>query len=175
MLNFFYVFYNSGLAFALSHERVALLITTVYSVYCAWAYVGWLGLAFAFNLAFVSSDILIYFLKNSVNQQRRPDSSAEQTPGMQGQPGFFNTEHTHASSSSETGPGFSADRSPGIPSTSGADSELTSEDEIVRLLNCTDHYSALGLTRFENVDVALLKREYRKKVPSFVIVCLLFI
>ncbi|PON93134.1 Terminal organelle assembly protein [Trema orientale] len=156
------VIFLGGLAFALSHERVALFISTVYSVYCAWAYVGWLGLLFALNLAFVSSDILIHFLKNNVNQHRRPDGSTEQRPGMQGQQGFFNSEHMHASSF-ETGPGFSVDRNPGAPSTSGADSEITSEDEVVRLLNSTDHYSVLGLLRYENVDVSLLKREYRKK------------
>lgn len=156
------VIFLGGLAFGLSRERIALLITTVYSVYCAWTYVGWLGLIFALNLAFISSDILIYYLKSNLNQQREPNRPAEQTPGMQGQPGFFNSEHMHASSS-ETGPGFSADRSPGVPSTSGADSDVTSEDEVVRLLNCTDHYSALGLSRYENVDVSLLKREYRKK------------
>ena len=60
---------NSGLAFMLRHERVALLITTVYSVYCAWLYVGWLGLLLAFNITFISSDVLIYFLKKNIEQQ----------------------------------------------------------------------------------------------------------
>nr|POE95560.1 dnaj like subfamily c member 14 [Quercus suber] len=110
-----FVIFLGGLAFMLSHERIALLITTVYSIYCAWAYVGWLGLLIA-----------------------------------------------HASTS-ETGPGLSADRGPGVPSTSGTDSELTSEEEVVRLLNCTDHYLVLGLSRYEDIDVSVLKREYRKK------------
>ncbi|KAL3617189.1 hypothetical protein CASFOL_038936 [Castilleja foliolosa] len=52
---------------------------------------------------------------------------------------------------------------PGVPSTSQSDSELTSEDEIVGLLSCADHYAALGLTRLENIDVLVIKREYRKK------------
>ncbi|XP_020220765.1 uncharacterized protein LOC109803554 [Cajanus cajan] len=149
-----------GLAFMSSHERVALLITTVYSVYCAWQYVGWLGLLLAFNLAFISSDVLIYFLKKNIDQQSR-SNPFEQRAGMHGQPGFSD-EPTHASSS-ENGPGPSADRSAGIPSTSGVDSDVTSEDEVVRLLNCSDHYSALGLTRYQNIDVSILKREYRKK------------
>lgn len=141
----------------------------MYSIYCAWAYVGWLGLLLGLNLSFISSDCLIYFLKNNVNQQRRSTEFPE-TPGMQGQSGFFDNEQGHASSS-DNGPWFSADRSPGVPSTSGTDSEITSEDEVVRLLNCTDHYSALGFSRYENVDVALLKREYKKKVSA--ILCLL--
>ncbi|XP_050218352.1 uncharacterized protein LOC126669078 isoform X2 [Mercurialis annua] len=150
-----------GLAFLFSHERVALLITTVYSVYCAWTYVGWLGLFLALNLSFLSSDILIYFLKNSVNQRGRSDPT-EQGAEMEDQPGFSNGE-SFRPSFTETGPGLSADRSPGVPSTSGTDSELTSEEEVIRLLNCSDHYSVLGLSRFENVDVSLLKKEYRKK------------
>lgn len=132
-------------------------------MYCAWAYVGWLGVLLGLNLSFISSDCLIYFLKNNVNQNSRPTDSPEETSGMHDQQGFFNGEHVHASSS-ENGPWFSADRSPGVPSTSGADSELTSEDEIVRLLSCTDHYSVLGFARYEDVDVTLLKREYKKKV-----------
>ena len=146
----------------LSHERIALLITTSYSVYCARTYVGWFGLILAFNLSFISSDALIFFLKNSINEHRRAPRAPEQTAGMQGQPGFFYSEPEP--SSADIGSGPSADRSPGIPSTSGTDFEITSEDEVVRLLNCTDHYSALGLSRYENVDVSILKREYRKKV-----------
>ncbi|KAF2310311.1 hypothetical protein GH714_007698 [Hevea brasiliensis] len=127
-----FVIIIGGLAFMLSHERLALLITTVYSVYCAWTYVGWLGLILALYLSFISSDVLIFFLKNNINQ-RRSSRSPEQSAGVEGQPGFFNN------------------------------AELTSEEEVIRLLNCTDHYSVLGLSRYENVDVSLLKREYRKK------------
>ena len=151
-----------------SHERLALLITTIYSVYCAWMYAGWLGLLLALNLSFISSDVLSYYLKNNINQQGRPDGNPEQTNGMHSQPGFFNDESVHAPFS-ENVPGFSADRGPGVASTSGVDTEITSEDEIARLLNCTDHYSALGLSRYQNVDVNVLKREYRKKVhPMFI-------
>ncbi|KAL7178351.1 hypothetical protein ACSBR2_031495 [Camellia fascicularis] len=152
---------SGGLTFMLSHERLALLITTLYSVYCAWTYVGWLGLILALNLSFVSSDALIFFLKDNINEHRRPHQSPEQMAGMQGQPGFFHS--GPEPSSPETGSGLSADHSSGVPSTRGTDSEITSEEEVVRLLNCTDHYSVLGLFRYENVDVSILKREYRKK------------
>ncbi|KAJ6324712.1 hypothetical protein OIU76_011913 [Salix suchowensis] len=152
-----FVIIISGLAFMFSQERLTLLIITVYSTYCVWSYVGWLGLLLALNLSFISSDILVYFLKNNINRQRRSGRTSEHSAGMEGRPGVFNGD------SFETGPGLSADRSPGVPSTSGSDSELTSEEEVVRLLNCTDHYSALGLSRNENVDVSVLKREYRKK------------
>ncbi|KAG7537269.1 DnaJ domain [Arabidopsis suecica] len=142
----FFLFFG-GLAFLMKHERIALFIITVYSVYSAWSYVGWLGLLLAFNLAFISTDALIYFFKNKLNQQNTGDGPTEPVND----------------SSFEKGPGFPGDRGPGVASTSGTDSELTSEDEVARLLNCADHYSALGLARYGNVDMAYLKREYRKK------------
>ncbi|CAI9771118.1 unnamed protein product [Fraxinus pennsylvanica] len=151
----------AGLAFILSHDRIALFITTVYSMYCAWTYVGWLGVLVGLNLSFISSDVLLYVLRNTL-EQRRPDIHAEQAAGMQGEPSFFSHESMHASSSG-IGTDVPDDRNPGIPSTSKSDSEMTSEDEVVRLLNCKDHYSALGLFRFQNVDVSVIKREYRKK------------
>lgn len=129
------------------------------------------------NLSFISSDALIYVLKNNINEHRRSNRYPEQTAGMQDQPGFFHDDPMQASSSEFSGTGFAADRCPGTPSTSGADSEISSEDEVVRLLNCSDHYAALGLSRYENIDPSLLKKEYRKKV-SFCInvttVCMIY-
>ncbi|ERN03153.1 hypothetical protein AMTRI_Chr02g220690 [Amborella trichopoda] len=151
-----------GVAFLLNQERIALLITTLYAIYSAKLYVGWLGLFLGINLSFISSDVLIYFLKNNINERESRGATDE----TQGRPGAFFGEPLHSGSSD---PGFqtatarSTDQ--GFPSTSGASSEteLTSEEEVVRLLNCADHYAALGLSRFENIDVQSLKREYRKK------------
>lgn len=156
------IIFFGGLAFTFSHERLALFITTVYSVYCAWTYVGWFGLLLGLNLSFISSDALVYYLKSTRSEHSMPNSPPEQTDGTQGRRGFFYGDPLNASSP-ETRSGGSADRGQGVPSTSGDDSEITSEEEIIRLLNCTDHYSALGLSCFGNVDVSLLKREYRKK------------
>ena len=148
----------------LSHERLALLIMTVYSAYSAWTLVGWLGIIVALNLSFFSSDALIFFLRNNMNEQRRSNSVPEQNG-----PGVFNGEEARASfmdGGTHTHPHPPADRSPGVPSTSGSD-DLTSEDEVVRLLNSVDHYSAFGLSRFQEIDALFLKREYRKKVFNF--------
>ena len=112
-----------------------------------------------FNLSFFSSDVLIYFLKNNTDEHR--SKPFERTDGAQGDWSFHNSE-THFQFSDD-GSGQSVDRSAGVASTSGAE-DLTSEDEVVRLLNCTDHYSALGLSRYQQVDMSVLKREYKKKV-----------
>ncbi|XP_027164857.1 uncharacterized protein LOC113765005 [Coffea eugenioides] len=157
------VLLSGGLAFILGRERLALFIATSYSVYCAWASVGWLGLLFGLNISFISSDVLIFFLRNNINEQRRATGAAEQTAEVPGQSGFVSDDQVRNSSAEAGAAGPSTDRRSGVPSTSGLDSETTSEDEVVRLLNCSDHYAALGLSRFENVDVSVLKREYRKK------------
>lgn len=149
----------------MKHDRIALFIASAYSVYCAWNYVGWLGLVLGLNLSFISSDALLFFLKNIINEQRMPNSYPEEAAGFQGQPSFTPDD---ASSTGIGATGLRADRSPGMPSTSGSDSEMTSEDEIVRLLNCGDHYAALGVSRFEIVDASIIKKEYRKKVNVWI-------
>ncbi|XP_026430306.1 uncharacterized protein LOC113326845 [Papaver somniferum] len=58
-----------------------------------------------------------------------------------------------------------ADRNAGEPSSTGSGSEieLTSEEEVGRMLNSSDLYSALVLARYENIDMSSLKCEYSKK------------
>lgn len=157
-----FFFLNLGVLYRLKHERLAVFVVNLYSVYCAWTYVGWLGLIFGLNLSFVSSDILIFFLRNNVNDYRRPNSSPDQTTGVQGEPSFYSGGSVPPSADDVYV--HTADRGTGIPSTSGFDTDMTSEDEVLRLLNSTDHYSALGLSRFQNIDASVLKKEYRKKV-----------
>ncbi|XP_051127911.1 uncharacterized protein LOC127249239 [Andrographis paniculata] len=155
------IIFLGGLTFMMAHDRIALFITSAYALYCAWNYVGWLGLVVGMNLSFVSSDALLFFLRNIISERGAPNSSSEQAAGVQGQQPSPN--QSNHSSPMEKGATGLPDRSQGVPSTSGIDSEMTSEDEVVRLLNCSDHYAALGLSRFENVDLSVIKRDYRKK------------
>ncbi|KAM3265084.1 putative protein isoform X1 [Capsicum annuum] len=152
---------SGGALYRLNHERLAVFVITLYSVYCAWTYVGWIGLIFALNLSFISSDILIFFLKDNINEQSRAHSFPDQTTGVQGEPTFYSSGSVPPST--DDGYVHPVDRGTGIPSTSESDAEMTSEDEVLRLLNSTDHYSALGLMRFQSIDASVLKREYRKK------------
>lgn len=147
-----------GFAFLLSRDRIALIITCIYAIYCTWSYVGWLGLLLGMNLSFISSDVLLFFLRSVMHEQGTQNSHTEQ-----GQQPFSRNESGHASPMDAGTTSLQGDRSQGVPSTSGIDSEMTSEDEVVRLLNCSDHYSALGLSRFGDIDVSVIKREYRKK------------
>ncbi|KAL0288086.1 UNVERIFIED_CONTAM: hypothetical protein Scaly_2745100 [Sesamum calycinum] len=126
------IIFLGGLSFALSHDRIALFIASIYSAYCAWNYVGWLGLVFGLNLSFISSDALLFFMRNFINEQTGASSSPEQSAGMQSQPSFSHDECGQASSTETGAAGQQADRSQGVPSTSGTGCEMTSEDEVVR-------------------------------------------
>lgn len=116
------------------------------------------------NLSFFSSDILVQFLRDNADNKKFNGSSrySERSSGRQGN--IFEEFQPSADSTSQARYARASDRDPGDPSTSGPEKELTSEDEVARLLNCTDHYSALGFRRYENIDVSSLKREYKKKV-----------
>ncbi|XP_078435745.1 chaperone DnaJ-domain superfamily protein isoform X2 [Wolffia australiana] len=155
------VVFFGGISFATNHERISLFIAVTYSVYSAKGYIGWLGLFLVFNLASFSVETLVYLLKNKIENQRssEPEHASSQSSTGEDQ----STQDTWHKSSVDDAFFRSSDRGPGVPSTSGADSELTSEEEIVRLLNCSDHYSVLGLPRYEAIDASYLKKEYRKK------------
>ncbi|PWA77692.1 chaperone DnaJ-domain superfamily protein [Artemisia annua] len=128
------------IALAFDLQRVALLIATIYSLYSAWTHVGWLGVILALNLSFFSSDADYFFMTND-------NTGPEPTPEV------------HAWTNQPANRGF------GVASTSGSgfDSVSTSEDEVLRLLNASDHYSTFGFPKFQEIDVSILKREYRKK------------
>ncbi|KAJ3669306.1 hypothetical protein LUZ60_011256 [Juncus effusus] len=135
-----------GISLALRHQKIGLFVTTIYAMYCAKIYVGWFGLFLGINLSFISSDLVLHLIKKL---EENRSNQAENTTFVQDQDETF-----------QFGYQRSTDRGPGEASTSG---ELNSEEEIERLLNCVDHYSALGLPRFAVSDPTCLKKEYRKK------------
>ena len=137
------------IALAFDLQRVALLIVTIYSLYSAWTHVGWLGVILALNLSFFSSEADYFFMTNdNTGPEPTPEVHASITGGGTYQP---------------------ANRGFGVASTSGSGfaSVSTSEDEVLLLLNASDHYSTFGFPKFQEIDVSILKREYRKKVQSF--------
>ncbi|VAI39542.1 unnamed protein product [Triticum turgidum subsp. durum] len=151
-------------SFLLKHERFALLVTCLYSMYCARSYIGWLGLLLSLNLSFFSTDVLVQFLKKNVDNENGSSRNSDQNSDRSSN--FFGEfQQSSKDSSSHSGYTQPSNRGPGDPSTSGAE-ELTSEDEVARLLNCADHYSAFGFRLYEIIDVSVLKREYKKNYVS---------
>lgn len=145
-----------------------------------------MGLTFCTIAAFISSDVVVYFLSNS-------SSESSQGTGFDGkQSGHtFGPSHNPSSknrhSTGSTGPGVSQGTSPGFTSagfsqtapsgedmrsSAGASTSATSEggdstsaeEEVARMLGCSDHYAVFGFVRYDNFDMGVLKREYRKLV-----------
>lgn len=125
---------------------------------------GWFGLLLGLNLSFISSDILIYILKNYVNDEKINVPSEQEAKSQSGTSNFFSESTPHGDDTFNSSFVRSTHCASGSPSTSGFETEMTSENEVARLLTCNDHYSALGFGRYENIDISSLKREYRKKV-----------
>ncbi|KAK1380350.1 hypothetical protein POM88_027094 [Heracleum sosnowskyi] len=125
------VAFYGGLAFA-------LLIATLYLVYCGWFDVGWLGLLYYCNA-------LMFYLTNNNYEFRSPD-----TPSESNGPGNLGEQRNAASSESDFVP--TADSSSGV-----------THEEVERLLNCADHYSALGFSKFVEIKDFILKANYRRK------------
>ncbi|XP_057868886.2 uncharacterized protein LOC131075937 isoform X1 [Cryptomeria japonica] len=164
-----------GIFLASSYPHVAILITTIYSIYCAKVHVGWLGSVFCVNMAFISSDILLYFLKESVDESEGQTSS-DQAKSSKNRGRHFYTESTKpyssdggaGSSGRPSGESFHTNQLGGLntgPSTGGQAEPISNlaEEEVMRLLDSPDYYATLGLSRFEDINSATLKREYRKK------------
>ncbi|KAL3686653.1 hypothetical protein R1sor_009227 [Riccia sorocarpa] len=175
------------------HARVAILVSMLYSVYSVKRQGGWGSLALCIVLAFISSDILVYFLSKSSEGKRGVDcdgkipfgvheqensksgSSNQYQSGENSRPSAgISTHRPDASPNSgvadgaryaEALPNGDDQRSSGRASTSGSpESDAKSaEEEVARVLSCRDHYAVIGFSRYEPFDVATLKREYRKK------------
>ncbi|KAL2624187.1 hypothetical protein R1flu_008432 [Riccia fluitans] len=104
--------------FIFDHARVAILVTMLYSMYSLASHGGWGRLALCIVLAFISSDILVYFLSNSldgkqwVGHERKKSAGAHERGNSK--PGSSDQNHTGQSSTRSAG--TSASRSGASPS-----------------------------------------------------------
>lgn len=127
-------------------------------------------------MAFISSDILLYFLKESIDESTGQTSS-DQAESSKNRGRHIYNESTKpyssdggaGSSGRQSGESFHTSQFGGLntgPSTGGQAEPVSNlaEEEVMRLLDSPDYYATLGLSRFEDINSATLKREYRKKV-----------
>lgn len=157
-----------GALLAANQSRLAVFTTMTYAVYTMKGYGGWLGLLFSIALAFISSDLALYFLSTVEKEEKFTQTKAEHVPPFQQK--SFNGRSSDGSvpyTDSFQGNVDSARSSAGA-STSGINEgdPLSAEEEVARVLGCNDHYAVLGFARYEIFDVSSLKREYRKKVQT---------
>lgn len=191
----------TGGFFVFDHARIAILVTMLYSMYSVKGHGGWASLTLCIVLAFVSSDVVVYFLSNNLDGKQGVGRDGKASAGAheQGNTKSDSSHQNHSSKSSRRSAGTGASRSSASPgggssggfadaagfaeaipnsdyarNSTGASTSGTSEgdptsaqEEVARLLSCMDHYAVIGFSRYEAVDVAVLKREYRKKVTTY--------
>lgn len=137
----------------------------LYALYSAKGYGGWLGLLICTSLAFISSDLVFYFLHSNTEEDKFSKSKAEYSSSSQ--PKNFRGRPSEGSMPYAETFQANVDASMGA-STSGTNEgdPLSAEEEVARVLGCKDHYGVLGFARFDIFDVSILKREYKKKVRN---------
>ncbi|KAF3958918.1 hypothetical protein CMV_016219 [Castanea mollissima] len=129
------LFIVGGYLFSVNHARSVVLVAAIYASYCVKVQVGWHGVFLSINLAFLSSDLLNFMLQ-WCDKMSESTHSEEQKPSARVLGDDFSEEFKELASS---------------------------VDEMKRILNCVDHYEALGFPRHKTIDAKILKQEYRKK------------
>lgn len=161
-----------GSLFTLNHAQLAILITTVYSMYCAKVRGGWLGLILCMNMAFISNDVLIHLLKVSVKEDEKEcvDDRAEESKRKNFCNGHgsssSNGKQRKSPKSSPTGEsscGQFVPKHEESPTSKSVEEAPSIGEEVLRIKSSSDYYETLGLSRYENIDFAVLKRMYKKK------------
>ncbi|XP_052482115.1 uncharacterized protein LOC105782976 isoform X5 [Gossypium raimondii] len=167
------LFIVGGYMFSLSHARLIVLIATTYSIYFVKDRVGWLGVFLSINLAFLSNDVLNYLVQrfDNVSETAHYEEPKESKPVMEddlsGECEYSNpsidSEKVQPCKSSSKSATTSVINQKEVSAKRVVKEETSSADEMTRILNCTDHYQALGIPRHTKIDTAVLKKEYKKK------------
>ncbi|KAB2601967.1 hypothetical protein D8674_002972 [Pyrus ussuriensis x Pyrus communis] len=168
------LFIVGGYLFSLNHARLLVLMATVYAIYCVKVQVGWHGVVISINLAFISNDALSYMLQwcdkvsESTHFEEQKQSETVMEDDFSGECEYSiptdQSEKLHSCNSSST-PSTSAvinEKEESFP-IKVVKEEISSADEMKKILDSIDHYEALGFPRHKKVDAAILKKEYRKK------------
>ncbi|KAF8408778.1 hypothetical protein HHK36_004847 [Tetracentron sinense] len=169
------LFIVGGYLFSLNHARLVVLMASTYAIYCVKVQVGWLGVLLSINLAFLSNDLLNYFLQlcdnvtEKAHFEEHKESESVTEDDLSG-----DSEYSVPSGEAENLHSFKSSSTPSVTSTfvniqtESSTSEVvradaSSMDEMKRILSSMDHYEALGLPRHKDIDATFMRREYRKK------------
>ncbi|KAI5571867.1 hypothetical protein BDE02_11G124100 [Populus trichocarpa] len=171
------LFIVGGYLFSQNHARLVVLMATIYAIYCVKVRVGWHGVFLSINLTFFSNDILNFLLQwcDNVRESTQFEEHKETETVLEDE--FFSEECEFSIPADESEKVQSC-KSSSKPAASASvvnnqkessarkvvvEEETSSADEMKRILDSGGHYEALGFPRHKRIDVAILKKEYRKK------------
>ncbi|PSR95494.1 DnaJ subfamily C member 14 like [Actinidia chinensis var. chinensis] len=169
------LFIVGGYLFSLNHARLVVLMATIYALYCVKVRVGWLGVFLSINLAFLSNDVFNYLLQwcdnlsESTHVEEQKESESFTEDDFSGECEFSvpidEAEKLHSCKSSIKTPATSSiiNKQKESSGKQVVREDAFSINEMKRILNCINHYDALGFPRHKKIDATLLKKEYHKK------------
>ncbi|PKA66024.1 hypothetical protein AXF42_Ash010433 [Apostasia shenzhenica] len=171
------LFIVGGYMVSRSYARVIVIVLAAYALYCVHARAGWSGIFLALNLSFLSNDLLHkliqgYDCASEGSASEEQNASEPVVDDSSSHFGFFaqTTNGDNVASSKPyvkvSGTGVISDDKFNVYSGKIAKIDSASIDEIKRIINCLDHYEAMGFIRTESIDAATLKKEYYKKTLS---------
>ncbi|KAF9667015.1 hypothetical protein SADUNF_Sadunf16G0288900 [Salix dunnii] len=169
------LFIVGGYLFSLNHARLVVLMATIYAIYFVKVQVGWHGVFLSVNLTFFSNDVLNFLLQwcDNVSESTQSDEHKESETVLEDE---FSAECEFSfpvDESEKVQPCKSSSKP--VASSSVVNNqkessarkvvveETSSTNEMKRILDSVNHYEALGFPRHKRIDVAILKKEYRKK------------
>lgn len=143
---------------------------------------GWLGVVVSISLSFLSNDLLNYVLQwcDNLRESTHFEEHKESVPfsdddfvedfGYSTPTDEDEKVHSCKSSSTKSSASTTTPTSTVVKKQNESSANhvvkevVNSPDEMKRILGSVDHYEALGVSRINNIDAVLLKKEYRKKV-----------
>ncbi|XP_071692824.1 uncharacterized protein [Rutidosis leptorrhynchoides] len=173
------LFIVGGYVFSLNHARLVILMATMYALYCVKVQAGWSGLLVSINLAFLSNDALNCMIQWSDNLSEKTHFEEQKIPKSfvdddfvaenefsvpTDEPEKVNEKvHSYKSSSKPAATATVEHKQKESISIPVVKDDGEAINEMKRIINCLDHYEALGYSRYKKIDALLLKKEYRKK------------
>ncbi|KAB5534846.1 hypothetical protein DKX38_017932 [Salix brachista] len=169
------LFIVGGYLFSQNHARLVVLIAIIYAIYSVKVRVGWNGVFLSINLTFFSNDMLNFLLQwcDNVKESTQFEEHKETETVLEDE---FSAgcEFSMPADESEKVQSCKSSSKPAASScvvNNQKESsvrkvvveETSSADEMKRILDSAGHYEALGFPRHKRIDVAILKKEYRKK------------
>ncbi|CAA6671795.1 unnamed protein product [Spirodela intermedia] len=131
------------------------------------------GILLLTNLSFLSNDLLTTFLQgyDEAHEAGQREEPRKSEPIAEDFVGYGDFSSPGSKSGEDDTPKSHKESDAGDVKNSKKDSSLSevvkpdssSLDEMKRIMDSSNHYEALGLPRNKSIDVALLKREYKKK------------
>ncbi|KAG5255255.1 Terminal organelle assembly protein [Salix suchowensis] len=159
------LFIVGGYLFSLNHARLVVFMATIYAIYFVKVQVGWHGVFLSVNLTFFSNDVLNFLLQwcDNVSESTQSDEHKESETVLEDE---FSAECEFSfpvDESEKVQPCKSSSKPVASSSVKVVVEETSSTNEMKRILDSVNHYEALGFPCHKRIDVAILKKEYRKK------------